>query len=304
MSLRDLRDSGWAVRAVTLQRLVDLEAAFEDLLLGGLLTPRVYEECAQYFSFALPERSSEAHSLVIGARLSPKVRVEFELETGRRLYTVPPQYHGHEAVAAEALALLAQRDHERAFEVEVAELPMKLLGACSGLGLYGRNNLLYVAGMGSFHQLAAFYTDETCLEETWDEPLAMTRCQDCTACMKACPTGAIVRDRFLLKMERCLTLFNEESGEFPEWIEPSAHNCPVGCLRCQIVCPENRDVADVVGATVVFDANETAALLAGATAERLAPDLLERLRSAGLSDYLSVLPRNLAVLADPEAEAL
>ena len=305
MSILGLQEGGWATRAVSVQRIVDLEAGFEDLRRRGLLTARVYETCAKYFAFELPQRSPAAQSLVIAARSSPKVRVVFDVLGVQRPFSVPPTYSSHSAVDAEARELLAERDRDRVFQVDRARLPLKLLAACSGLGLYGRNNVLFVAPMGSFHQLAAFYTDEVAPEQSWEEPLAMARCQDCTACAAACPTGAILRDRFLLRTESCLTLLNEEPGEFPDWVPASAHNCPIGCLRCQIVCPENRAVANEVGATVTFDETETQALLAGVTAEQLTPDMLERLKSAGLDEYLPVLPRNLSALfADADAKAL
>jgi hypothetical protein len=57
---------------------------------------------------------------------------------------------------------------------------------------------------------------------------------------KKCPTAAIKPDQFLLHAEYCLTFHNEKRGEFPEWIGTPAHHCLVGCMRCQIICPENK----------------------------------------------------------------
>ena len=121
-------------------------------------------------------------------------------------------------------------------------MPEKLLAVRSGLARYGKNNITYVPGMGSLHRLAVFVSDLPCVEDNWGEVKTLKTCDGCTACMDACPTGAIVSDRFLIHAERCITFHNERIEEFPEWLDSSWHNCLVGCLRCQWVCPENRDV--------------------------------------------------------------
>ena len=76
----------------------------------------------------------------------------------------------------------------------------------------------------------------------WDEPLQLDRCERCSACLRACPSGAIRADRFLLQTDRCLTSVNEDEAPFPDWVDPAWHHCAVGCLRCQQSCPENAGV--------------------------------------------------------------
>jgi epoxyqueuosine reductase len=73
-------------------------------------------------------------------------------------------------------------------------------------------------------------------------------------------TGAIDDDRVLLHGERCLTVLNENPGEWPAWLPPSAHNCIIGCLLCQRPCPANPEL-QVEGTGIVFTAAETDALL-------------------------------------------
>ena len=88
------------------------------------------------------------------------------------------------------------------------------------------------------------FSDLPCDGDPWREPKALERCESCVACLRNCPTGAITRDRFLLRAERCLTYHNEAAGDFPGWIDPSWHHCLIGCLRCQTACPENKAVLE------------------------------------------------------------
>jgi len=91
----------------------------------------------------------------------------------------------------------------------------KFLAVRSGLARYGRNNITYVDGMGSLYRLSAFLSDLPYSGDCWTEPQMHDRCDDCSACIRACPTDAIPQHRFLLHSERCITFHNETRGPFP-----------------------------------------------------------------------------------------
>jgi len=182
------------------------------------------------------------------------------------------------------------------YRVAEARLPVKLLAVRSGLASYGKNNIAYVSGFGSFHRLTAFYSDFPLEEDSWQEMKMMDRCKSCQSCLKACPTGAVISERFLLRAEKCVTYFNEEPGDFPAWIERSWHNCLVGCMYCQKVCPLNKDVLGWIERGAEFSSDETELLLEGTVFDNLPPDTQEALRRLDLVDYYEVLPRNLGVL--------
>lgn len=103
----------------------------------------------------------------------------------------------------------------------------------SGLAEYGKNNICYVSGMGSFLQIVAAYSDLPCSEDGWREPVMMKSCDGCDLCRRVCPTGAIPSDRFLLRGERCIVYHNEKRGDvpFPDWMAASWHNCLIGCMH-------------------------------------------------------------------------
>ncbi|MGE5677599.1 MAG: 4Fe-4S double cluster binding domain-containing protein, partial [Pseudomonadota bacterium] len=176
-------------------------------------------------------------------------------------------------------------------------LPNKLLAARSGFAKYGRNNITYIDGMGSFCQVYLFYTDIPVEKRSFSEELIMERCAGCGACTKACPTGAIIKDRFLLDCERCLTFFNEDEGyPFPEWIDPKAHHALWGCYRCQEVCPVNREQVLKPIEEVLFNEEETKILLAGGPIDTFPDRLKNEIKRLNLEEYLPVVPRNLSAI--------
>jgi epoxyqueuosine reductase len=188
---------------------------------------------------------------------------------------------------------LAEKEHH----VARTALPLKLLAAGSGLGSYGRNNVVYVPGMGSFLQLVAAYSDLACEKDSWQEAQMMKNCEHCQLCRQRCPTEAIPSDRFLLRAERCIVFHNEKKGDvpFPAWINPSWHNCVVGCLHCQQICPQNKNFLQWIGEKEDFSEEETALLLKGASRDQLPLKTARKLEHLSIIDYLDSLPRNLEV---------
>ncbi|MCX7774023.1 MAG: hypothetical protein N2376_13015 [Clostridia bacterium] len=179
------------------------------------------------------------------------------------------------------------------------KLPQKLMAVRSGLGVYGRNNICYVQGMGSFNKLTTFFSDMPCDDKSWHDLRQTAFCRSCKICLKKCPTQAITDESRLIHWDRCLTHFNEHSGtDFPQWIAPSAHNSIVGCMACQYSCPSNREFILNADGPVVFSEGETRLLLAGNPSDTFSDALRGKLQDSGLMPYLGVLPRNLKFLFD------
>ena len=141
--------------------------------------------------------------------------------------------------------------------------PLKSIATRLGLGRYGRNNVTYAEGLGSYLQLCGYTTDAD-VAPAWASdhtaPVQLEQCTECERYIAACPTRAIGRDRFLVKAHRCLTFANENPGEWPEWVPRHAHNCLMGCLACQRSCPANPPLR-IVDSGVCFTREETRALL-------------------------------------------
>jgi len=151
--------------------------------------------------------------------------------------------------------------------------------------------------MGSFLQLVAIYSDMPCEEDSWQEAAMMQTCEACELCRRACPTGAIPSDRFLLRAERCITYHNEKRGDvpFPNWMDVSWHNCLEGCMRCQRACPLNKQFLGWIGEEAVFSEKETVLLLEGESRDKLPRETIRKLELLDILDDLNILPRNLSV---------
>jgi len=185
--------------------------------------------------------------------------------------------------------------------VDLLDAPMKALAVRLGLVRYGRNNVTYAPGVGSYLQLAAYLTDaDLPVADTWQpaEPHLLEECEGCSVCLAACPTGGIDQDRVLLHAERCLTFANEGLAPLPASIPAGAHHALVGCLQCQRLCPANPPLG--VEPTVVLTEAETRALLEGEQQSVAACSARVKIATLGLTET-AVIGRNLRALIEATA---
>jgi epoxyqueuosine reductase len=132
---------------------------------------------------------------------------------------------------------LANDDALRIF-TDSAPVAERFLAVRSGIGFIGKNNTLIIPQKGSFFFLAEIFT-KTVLHPDPSFPKSM--CGNCTRCLDACPTQALVQP-YLLDAKKCLSYLTiEEKSDISIPISKNARqNWIFGCDVCMEVCPHNR----------------------------------------------------------------
>jgi len=288
---------GYKGCVVPIRHLSDLQKEIEGHINEKRIDKELYQSYLTEFNYSPPDILPKAASIILVAVPQPKVQITFTLNGESVKLTVPPTY-GERKKERRTRELLKQIIEPAGYKISEANIPKKLLAVRSGLAAYGKNNITYVSGMGSFYGLTAAYSDFPATEGNLQESKMMERCQNCSACVKHCPTNAISSDRFLLYAKRCITFHNEKPGNvpFPAWIDPSWHNCLVGCLHCQRVCPENREVWKWVEEGSEFSKEETDLLLEKPQFDDLPATASHKLEQHDLESFVDIIPRNLKAL--------
>src|SRR5699024_6125344 len=120
--------------------------------------------------------------------------------------------------------------------VDSAPVLDKAWAARSGLGWIGKHTLLLRKQTGSFFFVSELILD---LELAYDSAVT-DHCGSCTACIDACPTGAIVAEK-VVDGSKCISYFTIElKEEIPSSVKGRFEDWVFGCDICQNVCPWNR----------------------------------------------------------------
>lgn len=116
----------------------------------------------------------------------------------------------------------------------------------AGVGWRGKHTLLLARDAGSFFFIGELFVDIPLPADadTIDDPQLPpddgAHCGQCTRCIDACPTGAIVAP-YRLDARRCISYLTiEHRGSIPEPMREAIGNRIYGCDDCQTVCPWNK----------------------------------------------------------------
>lgn len=120
-------------------------------------------------------------------------------------------------------------------QVDTGEFVDVAVAQRAGLGFIGRNGLLITEEFGSFVYLGEIVTN---IQFEPDTPVP-NGCGDCTRCITACPTSALLGDG-RMNAQKCLSFQTQTKGMMAKEYRKKNRNVVYGCDICQLVCPYNQ----------------------------------------------------------------
>lgn len=289
-----LEEAGYQLRILPIEILPRLKEII--MYISKNIDSVILRERMSFMRYNPPKKFLNAKSIIITA--APQYCIRLKFNYGEKEYEtlIPPTYSYHtDNLIKNKILQICEPYNYRIFNTKI---PLKLLAYLSSLAEYGRNNITYINGWGSFFRLKAFYTDLECEDDVnlKTEFEFMDACVKCSACIQACPTKAITEDRYLIYAERCLTFFNERRNRMPVWIQDDWHNCLMGCMKCQFCCPLNKKIKFLIEDEIIFDEIETSMILNSSNKENLSKCTIDKLVKINMLKEYNLLARNLKAL--------
>lgn len=127
---------------------------------------------------------------------------------------------------------------ETKFFTDTGPIMEKSWAVRSGLGWLGKHTNVISRDIGSWFFISVLLTN---IEFCYDNPID-DYCGNCTACIDACPTNAIVQP-YLIDSNKCisyLTIEQKPDKEISPDMAQNLDNWVFGCDVCQDVCPWNK----------------------------------------------------------------
>jgi epoxyqueuosine reductase len=119
--------------------------------------------------------------------------------------------------------------------VDTGELSDRAVAVRAGIGWSGKNCAVMTPEFGSYVYLGEMITS---IPFAPDSPME-DQCGSCTACIDACPTGALVQGG-QINAQRCVAFLTQTKSVIPEEFREKIGNRVYGCDSCQTSCPVNK----------------------------------------------------------------
>jgi epoxyqueuosine reductase len=191
--------------------------------------------CALNYNTALPASTEALEPLA--ASMGPRGWIS--------RYAWGDDYHTVLGEKLEALIVHLHSEFPEHFEarayVDTGPIVERVAAKYAGLGWLAKNTCLINEDLGSWLFLGVIVTtlDLAASLDAAEMP-APDLCGNCSLCIDACPTGAIV-EPYVLDARRCISYLTIElRGAIPPELREPMGRHVFGCDICQDVCPWNR----------------------------------------------------------------
>lgn len=289
-----LKQQGFKAKTVSVAHLPELQKDIDRLIRHGLID-EAFQKSYLHFYYDPSGVLPGAQTVFIVAMPQPITRATFIWKGKTYHGDLSPGYFAKtdEVRTEDTLAGALEPD---GYKIAQARLPFKTLAVRSGLAQYGRNNITYVPGFGSFQRLVAFYSDCPCDTDSWRQLKVMKACENCNICQQSCPAGSIGSDRFLIRAENCRTWSSEHEDVVLEWVRSHWHNTILGCMLWQMTCPANKAQMRNIATGPEFTEEETRLIVQKIPLDKLAGDARQKLANLTSDRTYNMLARNLEAL--------
>jgi len=196
-----------------------------------------------HFTFGNPERSTDvcrsfpwAQSLIAGsfayvpASGSPAAAVANHGRVAR--FATADHYVGLRRALTAVTGILRLAGYEAEIIVDDNRLVDRAAAVRAGVGWWGKNSMVLAPGYGPWLLLGSVATDAI-LEPS---PPMIRDCGTCSACLPACPTGALVAPG-VLDARLCLAYWLQAPGSIPLELREAMDDRIYGCDDCIEACP-------------------------------------------------------------------
>ena len=294
----ELLKNGMTMKAVPVEQLYSLEKEMDNNCFNGGIHKQFYQsflkECFSFNAF----KNKDIKSIIIIACPSPLIKIIVPFNNKDKTFNIPPGFCDFfQTPIDKKIQLIINNIFNNEDKViPLNDFPRKILAAHSGLGKYGKNNLIFTPEFGSYLRLAVIGTSALCDKIKWKELEVTDNCNTCSNCLKKCPTKAIRYEHFIINAEKCLSYHNEFEDPFSEWIKKEWHNCIIDCMRCQSVCPNNSKNKDNIKYIKDFTEEDFKLIIKSTPYEMISEELKNKLKKYNLDSYYNCLSRNIKCL--------
>ncbi len=153
--------------------------------------------------------------------------------TGRiARFATEDHYRGLRRALGSVAAKLRAAGHRAEVLVDDNRLVDRAAAVRAGVGWWGKNTMVLAPGDGPWLLLGSVVTDAGL---DVDDPMRRD-CGTCSACLPACPTGALVAPG-ILDARRCLAHLAQAPGVIPAEFRAAMADRLYGCDDCLTACP-------------------------------------------------------------------